>query len=147
MNTQIISPEARKAILVGRQNHWRFKVVGQGGVPQKPFYKDEWVFELQTTTPDIGQDRINALRASGVRFKGFLVAHEAPRLLSAPKVAQNANDVKKRSSEILPERQFGFIAEFVVIFLQIFFQALLLDPALIVVLEDGTWLEVMTWYE
>jgi len=143
----LISYQASQAIQVGRKNHWRFRVVGQGDIPPKPFYRDQWVFEPQTTIPDIGQDRINALRASGMRFKGFLVAHEAPSVLSSPKVAQNANQAKQQVTEILPERTIGFIAELVVIFLQMFFYAILLDPALIVVLEDETWLEVMTWYE
>lgn len=126
MNT-IISYQARQAIAIGRQNHWRFKVT------QK---RDEWVYET-VEVPQVGKDRIDALRRAGVRINGFVVGHEAPRLLTAPK------EEKKHDFKITPVSipDLSWMLELVV---TLFFSALL-DPALIVVLEDGTWLEVMNW--
>jgi len=146
MNT-LISYEARKAVQVGYKNHWRFRVVGQGEVPKESFYRDEWVYE-PIKAPQVAQDRIQTLKQSGIRFKGFVIAHEAPRLLSAP--APKKQDFKNNpTKEILPdvEALFGNLINGLLFFFTLIFQVALLDPALIVVLEDGTWLEVMTWYE
>jgi hypothetical protein len=147
MNTQIISNVARKAVRVGYENHWRFRVVGQGEVPKDSFYRDEWVFE-PVEAPQMAQDRLALLKRSGIRFKGFVIAHEAPRLLTAP--ASKKHDSKNNQTKtIVPETSqfFEKLGEALLFFILIIFQAALLDPALIVVLEDGTWLEVMTWYE
>ena len=85
---------------------------------------------------------------SGVRIKGFVIAHEAPRLLTAP--APKKNDFKNnQTGAIVPDTSefFGTLIQGLLFFITLIFQAALLDPALIVVLEDGTWLEVMRWYE
>lgn len=148
MFSQMISSDARKAILIGRQNHWRFKVIGNGDLPQEHTYKDEWWFE-PVSVPAVAQDRLNALQASGLSFRGFLIAHEAPKRLTSPKPISKPNVKVTNSPDIVPTittiAEF-FATSFVLVF-SLFFQAILLDPALIVVLEDGTWLEVMTWYE
>jgi hypothetical protein len=96
----------------------------------------------------MAQDRLEALQRSGVRFKGFVIAHEAPRLLAAP--APEKHDFKNsKTGAILPDNG-EFLAgmvQAVAFLITLIFHAALLDPALIVILEDGTWLEVMTWYE
>ncbi|MBE0649912.1 MAG: hypothetical protein IH595_03625 [Bacteroidales bacterium] len=153
MNTQIVhSVEARKAISLGLQLHQCYKVVGQGELPTEPIYKNEWWFETWTTQeiPEEGIRRLEALKKAGIAIKGVIVAHEAPRLLAAEKKVEKKPDFKiSRSTDILTflgslASVFVMLAMFVV---SAFFQAVLIDPALIVVLKDGTWLEVMTWYE
>jgi len=152
MNTQIISNEARKAVFLGSQNHWRFRVVGNGEPPKEPVYKNEWWFETLTTQsiPSEGKDRLEALRRAGIRFCGVVVAHEAPRLLSVEKKVEKKPDLKITVSPsiltFLGSLASGFLMLALLVF-SAFFQAILIDPALIVVLEDGTWVEVMTWYE
>lgn len=130
MNT-IISYQARQAIAIGRKNHWRFSVTEK---------RDEWVYET-VEVPQVGLDRIDALRRAGVRINGFVVGHEAPRILTAPK------EEKKHDFKITPVSipDLSFLFEFAFLIVGAVFRAVLLDPALIVVLEDGTWLEVMNW--
>lgn len=152
MNTQIISNEARKAVVIGLQSHWQFRVVGNGTLPSNPVYKNEWWFEPLTTQaiPEEGKARLEALRRSGIRFQGVVVAHEAPRLLTTEKKVEKKPDFKISPSTdiltVLGSLASG-IAAFSLFVFSLFFQAILIDPALIVVLEDGTWVEVMTWYE
>jgi len=143
--TTLISYEARKAVQVGYDNHWRFRVVGQGDVPERSYYKKEWVYEA-VEAPQKGLDRIETLRRSGISIKGFVVAHEAPKLLTAPAPKK---DFKNTTPVILPDigKVVSSLAMGLLWFMALIFQVALLDPALIVVLEDGTWLEVMTWYE
>jgi hypothetical protein len=149
MTYPIISQQARQAILVGRQHHWRFKVVGQGEPPSQPVYKDEWWFETVHTIPEKGKDRLEALQRARVPFKSMIIAHEAPKLLTAPKEMPKKQESKSSTTPILPAVE-AIAVGIVTILLLVFglmFRAVLLDPALIVVLEDGTWVEVMTWYE
>ncbi len=149
MDTFIISEETRRAILAGRQIHRRFKVVGQGELPTAPFYKDQWWFETIHTVPEVGKPCLDALQRARVRLKGMVIAHEAPRLLTAPKEAPQKEDFKVPSNPILPVVETGasIFAAALIMFFGLVFRAVLLDPALIVILEDGTWLQVMTWYD
>ena len=144
----LISPEAKRAIDLAYKEHWRFRVVGQGEVPTTPSYKDQWWF-IPTSDPEHGKDRIEALRRAGVRFKGIVVAHEAPKMLVSPKEP----DFKINPSPSIPASNTsasdlaGGLVMGLALLISVVFQALLLDPALIVILEDDTWLEVLTWYE
>jgi len=132
---QIISQEAYRAVQIGRRNHWRFRVVTESS------YKDGWVYETTQDIPDKAKARLTALQRAGVHFTEAIIAHEAPRVLSAP------NDFKNTSQSIPTNKILEDLATGLVLFFALIFRFMLLDPALIVVLEDGTWLEVMTWYE
>lgn len=135
MNAIVPSTLAKEAIAIGFKNHWRFRAV------QETTYKKEWRTETITEAPQTAQERLDALRTAGISFKTILIAHEAPRLLTAPLPIKEKKKVEAVKVDPFPILEvLGFIVTF-------FFQAILLDPALIVVLEDGTWLEVMTWYE
>lgn len=142
----IISHTAKQAVDLGNRQHWRFRVIGQGEVPTEPSYRDQWWFEPVTETMH-GKDRLDALRRAGVRFKGMLIAHEAPRLLTAPK----DSDFKINPSIPASQSSMDGLAERLAMGLALLvgfaFQAMLSDPALIVILEDQTWLELATWYE
>ena len=133
MNTIVPSHLARKAVAVGFKNHWRFRVVSEAS------YKKDWRTETTLEAPRTALKRLEALKSAGIPFGSFIVAHEAPRLLTAP----THIPVRENSPQTAV---FPIIAILVFVF-SFFFQAVLLDPVLIVVLEDGTWLEVMTWYE
>ena len=138
------SKQACEAIAVGFQNHWRFRIVNENS------FKRDWVIETLPEAPQNAQERIQTLKGAGIGITGFVVAHEAPRLLVAPQAVPSVDHPSKpvtasdTSNVILP------IGEILLFVLGMFFQMmplLLLDPALIAVLDDGTWLEVMTWYQ
>jgi hypothetical protein len=133
----IITPLAREALKIGFKNHYRFRVV------TKESYKREWVTERVEKAPVIAQERLDLLKRSGVRFKSYIVAHEAPRLLCSP--VEKPKPVSTPKST--PQFDLSALFEIVPLLFGMFFQLLLLDPAVIVELEDGTWLEVITWYD
>lgn len=133
MNAIVPSRLARQAISVGFKNHWRFRVVNEAS------YKRNWRTETLPEAPTTALERIEALKMAGISFQSIVIAHEAPRLLPAP--APSRTPIQQTKTAALP------LIEILSFIFAILFQALLLDPALIVVLEDGTWLEVMTWYE
>lgn len=150
----IYSQEALKAIKIGCVNHMWFKVVGCGGFPHEPYYKDEWWFvplKPGEIIPPEGEIRLELLRGAGVRIKGLVIAHEAPKVLPAPKPGDKEKQKTNTatSSTLLPilEVITAVLGAIFMVFGMILIRAILIDPALIVVLEDGTWLEIMTWYE
>jgi hypothetical protein len=133
------SKQAREAISVGYQNHWRFRVVNENS------YKRDWVTETLSEAPVKAQERIQTLKKSGISIQGFVVAHEAPRLLTAP-MATPSVEPQPKTQPVTSTANFP-ITEILIFMFTMFFQAILLDPAIIAVLDDGTWLEIMTYYE
>jgi len=131
------------------------RVVGQGDVPLDPFYLDEWWYSRVTeesTIPAEGLRRIEALVKGGVPIKCLMIRHEAPRLLTAP---QEEMQGKKERADTYADFDAFPILQAILAILgavltlvgSIFAMAMRLDPALIVVLPDGTYLEALTWYD
>lgn len=155
MNTQLISIEARKAVMLGWQNHMMFRVIDGGEVPHEPYYKDQWWFETlksEAILPLEGEKRLELFRKAGIKIQSVVIAHEAPRILSAPKPV--VKEPQKSTTADTLNNLLPVLATIVAavgavlgLFAMLFVRAILIDPALIVVLEDGTWVEVMTWVE
>lgn len=146
---------ATEALAVARSNGMTMRVVGQGDVPPEPFYLDEWWYSRlneESTIPTEGVRRIEALVKGGVPIDCLMIRHEAPRLLTAPKEEKQA--VKEKpdanpSFDAFPvlEVILAVLGAIFAVFGYIFITAVHLDPAIIAVLPDGTWLEVVTWYD
>jgi hypothetical protein len=146
---------ATEALSVARSNGMTMRVVGQGDVPLEPFYLDEWWYSrvtAESTIPAEGVRRLEALVKGGVPIDCLMIRHEAPRLLTAPKEEKQA--VKEKPDEIpsfnaLPvlEVILGVLGAIFAVFGYIFVAAIHLDPAIIAVLPDGTWVEVVAWYD
>lgn len=146
---------ATEALSVARKNGMTMRVVGQGDVPLEPFYLDEWWYSLisaESTIPTEGVRRIEALVKGGVPIECLMIRHEAPRLLTAPKEQKQATKEKPVSHSadgLSPALKVitAVVGAILAVFGLLFIMAIRLDPAIIAVLPDGTWLEVVTWYE
>lgn len=135
MEHQIITPEASRAIHIGREHHYRFRVVLEHD------YQMGWVYDIYESdfeTPIAGRARLEVLDNADIKYTIILV-HEHPKLLNAPK-----HDFK--DPECIPQDKVSLIFEGWEPIWDVFVLAIL-DPSLIVILYDGTWLEIMTWYE
>lgn len=147
---------ATEALSVARKNGMTMRVVGQGDVPLEPFYLDEWWYSLvsaESTIPAEGVRRIEALIRGGVPIECLMIRHEAPRLLTAPK--EQKQEKKQKPASMTTFNALPLLGVIVAVLGAIFavFGYILvmamtvpLDPAIIAVLPDGTWLEVVTWY-
>ena len=146
---------ATEALTVARRNGMTMRVIGQGDVPLEPFYQDEWWYSLLTaesTIPAEGVRRIETLVKGGVPIKCLMIRHEAPRLLTSPK---EQKQVKRERADTyisfgalsLLGAIVGALGAVLAVFGFLFITAIQLDPALIAVLPDGTFLEVVTWYD
>jgi hypothetical protein len=145
MNTLVLTNQASAAMKVANEHHWQFKVLGTGKVLTEPIYTDSWWLTPATKIPAAGLKRVDALRKAGIPIKGFVIAHEAPKLLAAPKEEPKPQPTQTSSS--IPSFDASFILEGALLAFGLIFRAMLIDPALIVVLEDGTYLEVLTWLD
>src|SRR3990170_3904076 len=90
MYIQKVSDEAVEAIELGRKNHWWFRVLGDGGMIDAPVYQNGWWFEplisSECTIPSTAMRRVDILKSAGIKIQGCIIAHEAPLLLTAPKI-------------------------------------------------------------
>ena len=91
-NKHALSTMAIQLLALGKANGWHFQSLGRAPVPTAPIHLDGWVVipAEQDTQPmlDRTKYRINTVFASGIRPQAWVVIHEAPALLPAPKPAQ-----------------------------------------------------------
>jgi hypothetical protein len=84
-----VSLQTRQILSLGRRNGWGFAVLGKADLPDRPIHLEKWVIipahEDRTPAPKRTLERIQAVYAAGLRPKGFVVVHEAPHYLKAPR--------------------------------------------------------------
>lgn len=154
MNIKIISPEAKKVLTLAREKYWGFRVLDRVGALEEETYNDGWwlIPTDNSTQIEMARKRIEAIKNSGVRIRQVIIAHEAPKLLCAPKIEQKIEIPWEDIGEAV-----GVILKVVTAVLTVVMAstglllvlgiAAICDPAVIIVLEDGTWVEVVRWYE
>lgn len=83
--------QAQQFLVLGRRYGWHFAHLGNAPLPEAPVHIGQWwlVPAEQDTKPLPGHaiGRVQAVYQAGLRPKGWVVAHEAPRLLPAQKQA------------------------------------------------------------
>jgi hypothetical protein len=154
-----LSPETRQLVTLGRRHHWPFQVLGKAPMVQEPVRLGEWLLvpaqDDSSKLPDRALVRIQAIFAAGLRPQGFVLVHEAPKLLKAPvtpkeqpKVVPVTTASPQSTSDLASGLVTGFVALASMIFPMLFMvaAAVLADPILVAVTEDGYWIEIDRWY-
>lgn len=171
----LASPQTRQLLALGRQQGWAFNVLGQAPMPEEPARADKWLIvpaHLDSSPiPDRAIERIQAIYASGLRPKGFVVVHEAPMLLAAPQ--EQASGYSRlnfltpgiKSAVQVLGYGLGGLAALIALFSGLLFLAaavaalagvvllpaaaiagaVILDPILIAVTDDDYWIEIDRW--
>lgn len=151
MNTSIQSTDTIDVMNLARQNHWQFCVKEQVGAIDKPHYSDGWwyipVNEDEKIIQAKAKTRIEAIKRYGIEYQELVMGHEAPKLLTAPPKEKEVIQVQVKEVENRPRVNGSFLPILLDLLLLCMGQAVLIDPAIFVVLKDGTWVEVMRWYE
>lgn len=167
MNTLVKSNEVRQAMMVGYKNHRRFYPLERRGTLHRPLFWNGFWFETlksRDIIPYEARKALSDLDKSGIEYQEVIIGHEAPKLLSGPvkqkkplidtkKVTQVISDAMPILGALTVALVEVFVAAvtgiaMVMAFMgMIFFQTILVDPVLVVVLSDGSWLVVATWYE
>ncbi len=89
-----VSREAAAVLELGEEKGFGFRVLGRAPMIGEPLFTgDWWVVPAQMDTAPIPAEvkpqvieRVRAIYSAGLRPKGWVIAHETPRLLAAPKV-------------------------------------------------------------
>ena len=177
MNQQVIvraSPEVRELVDVGRKHRWHFHAMGKAEIPTRPVFLRNWVLvpveQDSSQIPARALERIQAIYEAGLRPKGFVIAHEAPRTLANPAQDEDSADGLRIDAEklkrivlddVLPRLTAALrvgaplVGKCVLVALQgtlwvlggigMLAAVVLIDPVLIAVTEDGYWVEIDRW--
>jgi hypothetical protein len=155
------SPETQRLMMLGQERGWDFMVLGQAPLPTEPVRLHKWLIvpvEQDTShIPPRALERVQAIYAASLRPKGFVVVHEAPMALSSAR-SNEPHFAFPKLTAVLPvmEGVLGGVvaaglvaiaaAITVAVPLTLVAGALLLDPILIAVTEDGDWIEIDRWW-
>ena len=149
------SPEAAELLAVGRRHLWSFQVLGQAPMLQESVRLGDWLLvpaqRDSTPLPPRAVARIAAIFASGARPQGFVLVHESPMLLKAPREAPQQPKVAavpagSTGGDVLSALGSALTA-IVTTILPMFFlaAAAIVDPILVAVTEDNYWIEIDRW--
>jgi len=171
----LTSPDTRDLLNLSREQRWRCILLGQAPFPDQPVRFHDWLIvpaHLDSgNIPERALGRIQTIYASGLRPKGFIVVHEAPKLLASPE-SHKVQDIKfsmlnnqvrsnlKLASTAVAIGTIGTVAISGVAILAVagltmaallFIPAAMvmgvtvLDPILIAVTKDNYWIEIDRW--
>ena len=150
----VTQSQAQQFLALGDRMGWQTQVIGQAPMLKEAVRLQDWMLvpahEDTTPLPPRTMRRIKTIFTQGLRPQGFVMVHEAPMQLMAPKpvivekspmewegvgkavgVIAKVIGVMLLGSMLLP---FGLLAGLV-----------MLDPILVVVTEDGYWIEIDRW--
>lgn len=135
--------DVAKVVELAEENHWSVRTLGRYGMPPETVFKNGWSYEpmVDCTMPPVAVKRAQEVLKSGVKVQGFVIGHQRPREVDKRVIYGLVGicAVVVFWNLVLALLQVAFILVAVYI-------ALAVDPALIVVLEDGTWVELARWY-
>ena len=153
-------PETAKLIRYGLSHGWALAILGQAPMLEEPVRLKEWL--LVPAHEDTGQippralNRVQALFAAGIRPQGFVIVHEAPRLLPAGETVKKAvplpiGHIEFEDAALSIGKAIGALAALAVtatgvaLMSGLVVGAMVLDPILIAVTQDSYWVEIDRW--
>ena len=157
---QVVSREVQSYFRLSRRYGWRSAVIGKGPKPTDHVWTGDWLlipWHLDNTElPKRAIRRVQQIFAEGLLPKGFVIVHEAPKMLRAGPTqpskiptytTENPIEFEEGRSGINSLGSlFSKIAGSLLLFpLTLFSVALIIDPILVVVTQDDVWIEIDRW--
>jgi len=162
-----LSTQSAQMLSLGRRNGWGFQHLGYAELPERPVRLQGWLIvpanQDSTPVPPRTLERIKTIYHAGFRPKGFVVVHEAPktfqaprpeqsttRLLSAPAVPISVSNTGSTSNVSNPSGVADGLGSIISAFATMIFPMLsigllALDPIVVAVMDDGSWIEIDRW--
>ncbi|MGD8457501.1 MAG: hypothetical protein PVF83_14055 [Anaerolineales bacterium] len=166
------SEETQKIITFCKQKGWDTAYLGKAPLPHLPARKGDWLIvpaHLDTSAlPERAMARIRSIYTAGFRPQGFVLVHEAPKLLPA-NITERPDQTP--ASVIAPEvilkirstlKIFGgalgtialatgavalaILALSILLPVFLITVAVVIDPILVVVTKDNNWIEIDRWW-
>ena len=164
----LTEPQALQLLALGERNGWLFHYLGQAPIPINPIRAGNWLLmpaqQDNSRIPSRTYQRIQAIYAQGLRPKGFVVVHEAPLQLTAPKTKETSqiNSRSKTNSnlKVIGAAALGIgafagaavalvsvlvIGGILLFPIAMVAGVILIDPILVAVTEDDHWIEIDRW--
>lgn len=143
MNSKSLATQTELLMNVGDRNNWNFVNLGKAPIPEQPIRAGEWLIlsamEDNSPIPNRTMQRIQTIYQQGIRPLSWVVVHEAPLLLSAPKIE------KQKKPRILPYLALlGGLGALLATTL--ITTAAVVDPILIAITPEFDWIEIDRWY-
>lgn len=145
----------------GERQGWHVRVLGKAPMIKEHIHLQDWLMvpahQDDTTLPPRAMQRVQRLYASGIPIQGLVLVHEAPKLLADPGPEASAKEDLKPSVPTVGSNNslfsvFASLGSIMAVFGTVFLSmlgmaagALVLDPILIAVTEDNTWIEIDRW--
>ena len=147
---------------LGEREGWHFSLLGQAQLPEESVHLENWLIvpagQDSSEIPLRTYQRIQTLFANGIRPQGFVVVHEAPKLLGQPKkepdplsrqkaspFQQNADPVLSTAQALLSAVTKAVVGSLPFLFGTIAMGIAMLDPIVVAVMADGSWIEIDRW--
>jgi len=150
----ITQSQAQQFLSLGDQLGWHTEVLGKAPMLKEPVRLQDWLLvpahEDTTELPRRTMKRIQTIYTQGLRPQGFVVVHEAPLQLAAPKpVIQEKQSFEwEGGGKVLGAiaKVLGTIALGTMLLpLGLLAGLVMLDPILVAVTQDGYWIEIDRW--
>ena len=146
--------QALQLLTLGDRMGWQTQVIGRAPMLKEAVRLQDWMLvpahEDTTAIPARTMHRIRTIFSQGLNPQGFVVVHEAPMQLAAPKpVIEEKPPVEWKGVS----NAVGAIAKVLGVLLLgsmllplgLIAGAVMIDPILVVVTEDGYWIEIDRW--
>lgn len=159
--------QAQELISFGKARGWRFSEMGTAPVPSGPVIVGKWLLVPEhmdeSILPISAAQKIQAIRAAGMRPRGYVIAHEIPEekgeilkeksethknsVIPNPETPESNSKVDDSGGGLL-EGVKSILRKLPIILPVLFIGSLLLlDPILIAITDDYTWIEIERWKE
>ena len=154
--------KTEELIELGKSLNWKVHVLGKAPVPVEPIPHGDWLlvpYDLDVNQkPESVSRKIKAISDAGLKPRAYVILHEIPKDKSklmgeASQVASPVPQIKEIPNPHIPQPQeapkrrsrnpFGSILSWIPIF---FLALFLIDPILVAITEDYTWVELERWY-
>lgn len=161
-STPVPSTESQGLLSLGRQRNWDFTILGQSPLPRQPIHLQDWLIvpahQDSSHIPARALVRIQAIFAMGLRPQGFVIVHEAPKLLPAPEIVEPEITTVPSTTPGFKPLITGLLGAMAVAIplaaavasmivpATLAVGAVLIDPILVAVTEDDTWIEIDRWW-
>ncbi len=150
----ITRSQAQQFLSLGDRLGWHTEILGKAPMLKEPIRLQDWLLvpahEDTTELPHRTMKRIQTIYTQGMRPQGFVVAHEAPMQLVAPKpgMQEKQSFEWKGGGKVLGSiaKVLGTIALGTMLLpLGLLAGLVMLDPILVAVTQDGYWIEIDRW--
>lgn len=159
----VLGLQTRQLLALGREEGWPFRILGQAPMLTEPVRIQDWLLvpalEDSTKLPDSAMERLYAIYADGIQPQGFVLVHEAPLRLTSPVNEESKSsktfDLKKiggaalglaaLTGSLIAGAAIAVVGGLLILPAGLIAAAVIVDPILVAVMPDNTWVEIDRW--